>query len=368
MKIWIALAALTLISNSGVFAMETSSKWESPFLRETSYKTSSSEGDIYGQSLHSTEAELCPDPDTFYNVLLGCYEQRLDAFSVRLDWDFDFSQVGDIIYQAHERMATEDDYTANCLLSRRMSSSGRDGDVTVDFSSVEYVSTASQEAQVDERIPTLLDELIMPGMSDEESEKSIHDWIVANVEYDTSYTWHSAYAALFLGKSVCQGYALLTERLLEEAGVHSRIATGTASGDNHAWNMVELLSGEWFHLDCTWDDPVPDVPERILYKYYNLSDSEMDDDHSWVGEKYPSAVDSYSEGICDCQIEEMLEWSPLKPNEIRFYGREGNTYQMQWSFDGSEWHDYGSQHTGAGNLTHIEIDLSENRRLFRIVY
>jgi hypothetical protein len=67
---------------------------------------------------------------------------------------------------------------------------------------------------------------------------------------------------------------------------------------SHAWNMVNLC-GTWFHVDATWDDPVPDEPGRVLYNYYNLSDTQMEADHYWDNLNYPSASFDYVEGeIC----------------------------------------------------------------------
>ena len=90
---------------------------------------------------------------------------------------------------------------------------------------------------------------------------------ILNVAYDSTYTEYSAYAALFLGRAVCQGYSLLTYKMMWEAGIEARIVDGEAM--NHSWNMVNIC-GNWYHLDVTWDDPVPDVSGRVLYGYYKF--------------------------------------------------------------------------------------------------
>jgi hypothetical protein len=92
------------------------------------------------------------------------------------------------------------------------------------------------------------------------------------------------------GMAVCNGYALLLEALLTEAGFNALFVTGTIRPEHrsdittvggatltdggHAWNMVQL-DGQWYHLDATWDDPVPDEPGRVVYTYYMLTDDEV---------------------------------------------------------------------------------------------
>ena len=44
----------------------------------------------------------------------------------------------------------------------------------------------------------------------------------------------------------------------------------TSLNMNHAWNMV-YVDDEWRFVDVTWDDPVPNVENRILHTYYMLN-------------------------------------------------------------------------------------------------
>ena len=57
--------------------------------------------------------------------------------------------------------------------------------------------------------------------------------------------------------------------------------SGTANGGGHAWNAVKL-DGEWYQVDVTWDDPIPDSPGNIQYGYFNITDEEMMKDHSYT--------------------------------------------------------------------------------------
>ena len=51
--------------------------------------------------------------------------------------------------------------------------------------------------------------------------------------------------------------------------------------------MLALLDGDWYHIDPTWDDPLPDGRER--HTYFCLTDAEMARDHSWDTSAYPKA-------------------------------------------------------------------------------
>ena len=67
----------------------------------------------------------------------------------------------------------------------------------------------------------------------------------------------TAYAALKYHQAVCQGYAVLTYRLLKELGIDCRIVMGDAIvegvRERHAWIMVETEEGKRY-MDPTLDD------------------------------------------------------------------------------------------------------------------
>ncbi len=52
-------------------------------------------------------------------------------------------------------------------------------------------------------------------------------------------------------KTVCQGYANATQYLLTLLGIPAVVVTGTAEGDTHAWNLVQL-DGAYYFMDTTW--------------------------------------------------------------------------------------------------------------------
>jgi len=95
----------------------------------------------------------------------------------------------------------------------------RSANVTVE---VKYRETLQQTAFVNKEVKAVLKKIITPGMNNHQKVKVIHDWVVLNLKYDTSYRKYTAYEGLQSGSAVCQGYSLLTYKLLKEAGVTNK--------------------------------------------------------------------------------------------------------------------------------------------------
>ena len=106
-----------------------------------------------------------------------------------------------------------------------------------------------------------------------------------NSDYQESYYFTSL---LNYSTGVCQAYSELFYLLCIRAGVDCQIVYGDSNGVGHAWNLVEL-DGDYYHIDVTFDDPIPDRAGRVYYDYFCLTDSELSADHSWVKADYPAA-------------------------------------------------------------------------------
>lgn len=147
-----------------------------------------------------------------------------------------------------------------------------------------------------EKAKEIIQSTIQPGMSDRDKIKALHDYVVLNAAYDyDNYLRdtipddsYSEYGILILNTGVCQGYALTMKLLLQLAGIETYYITGTANGGLHAWNMV-VLDGNYYHVDATWDDPVPNRPGQVRYNYFLISDKQMAADHVW-DQEYMKAV------------------------------------------------------------------------------
>ena len=79
----------------------------------------------------------------------------------------------------------------------------------------------------------------------------LHDWLLQQLDYDNSLNWSSAESALTRGLGTCQAYESAYSRLLTAAGIENTETRDTYDG--HTWNAMKL-DGEWYQVDCTWDD------------------------------------------------------------------------------------------------------------------
>ena len=152
----------------------------------------------------------------------------------------------------------------------------------------EAAEKRKQDAEEQAAVDSAIASCVTDGMSDYEIAKALHDYLALNNEYDMRYysgsmpyVSYTAYGALVNRTSVCAGYALAYERLMDQVGIPCEYVTGMTTNGYHAWNIIQI-DGEWYHVDVTWDDPTPDREGYVRYKYFLKSDKAMSRDHvSW---------------------------------------------------------------------------------------
>lgn len=227
-------------------------------------------------------------------ALARALKQRTTLLEVR--YSGETLKMPDAVEAMLEEIFAGDDYLRYSLCGYNIRwSGGTNGDLVLNFQ-FQYLATGEEESFVERKAGDILRKILTPGINrnDHQKTKAIHDYIVANVAYDLNCQEHSAYAALVKGRTVCQGYALLLYKMLDKAGIKVRIVSGQAGGEKHAWNMVSL-DGNWYHIDATWNDPVPDIPNRVRHDYYNRTDEQMSLTHTWNRTLYPAARIPYPE-------------------------------------------------------------------------
>ena len=131
----------------------------------------------------------------------------------------------------------------------------------------DYYTYAEWEEEVDGIVAGIMESFKFDETTtDYEKVKAIYDYVYENVSYDSVHKKNennhlktTAYSALVYKTAVCQGYAVLLYRLFKEAGLDSRVITGTAvyegNEEYHAWNIVGI-DGKYYDLDATWDRSV----------------------------------------------------------------------------------------------------------------
>lgn len=134
-------------------------------------------------------------------------------------------------------------------------------------------------AQVDNRVDEILSN-VSDNMTDLEKALTIHDYLVYNSAYDYDNYLNGTIpresyssAGLFMkGTGVCNAYAYGFQYLMTKLGIECYVTSSDSM--NHAWDIIKL-DGSYYHVDCTWDDPVRDTKGQVLHSYFLVSDSKM---------------------------------------------------------------------------------------------
>jgi transglutaminase-like putative cysteine protease len=227
---------------------------------------------------------------TFKRVQLGSFLNKSTLFSIASE-----QELALLLYKNYEIGILEVPYISLAEISLQRVYLFLDTLMVVPFSLkqgiIEYKAAGSVQyktmyirIEADERYSAdvrrvanaVIGSLITESMTEREKIEVIHDYLVKTIAYDESvlqldlskYIDHpsfSAYGALNLKTAVCSGYARAFLQLMRLLDIKAGIVS--AQSIQHAWNIVEV-NGEWLYLDATWNDPIPDVPGRVLRTYF----------------------------------------------------------------------------------------------------
>jgi hypothetical protein len=188
--------------------------------------------------------------------------------------------------------------------------------------------TSSIAADIYEEAKDVLREIITDDMTDYEKVHAIYDWLIFNVEYDLDmldelvelqalynlsdpdeyseyYSEVLKYRCFYLegvfldNLAVCDGFAKAFVLLARIEGIEAIKISGTiiSSGENHAWNKVNI-EGNWYTVDSTWGNYIvhstspESYSEYMNHAYLLVSDAEMFASHRESG-PYPASPESY---------------------------------------------------------------------------
>ena len=157
--------------------------------------------------------------------------------------------------------------------------------------------------------------LIPNGLSDLETAMFVHDYIALNFEYDLDYNNYDIYSLLRDKKGVCEAYTALFTYIMRNLGYE---VSGVSSiSINHAWSELKL-GDSWYHVDTTYDDPVPDRIGEVRRNFMLVSDSGLEQHSNDYDYHYTCTNTKY----------DTMSWKsnyrPFAYIDGKVYGIEGN--------------------------------------------
>jgi transglutaminase-like putative cysteine protease len=152
-----------------------------------------------------------------------------------------------------------------------------------------------EESEVKELQPQIVSyvqkcmEGIQEDWTDYEKARYVYEYIIKNTTYQLNSTDNQNICSVFLyGESVCQGYSVATQYLLQVLGIPCETITGeVVDRGSHAWNLLQI-NGEYCYMDTTWGSPsfsesVQNADNVILYDYFCVSGDDLGATHKADG-------------------------------------------------------------------------------------
>ncbi len=205
------------------------------------------------------------------------------------------------------------------------------GESTITSSSVSSMESSMKSARTS-FVSSIASET--SGKADEEIELIVHNKICSDVVYDDAAAEddasshdvaHTPYGVLVDNSAVCDGYSTAFAYVLDYYDINAKVCVGYAGG-GHAWNIIELY-GQWYEVDCTWDDQ-----SSIVYDYYNITTATISSDHTrqYEGTLLPTATGT----ACAYGSSFVYVTSvSISPTTASMY--QNDTYQMSYGYSPS---------------------------------
>ncbi len=135
--------------------------------------------------------------------------------------------------------------------------------------------------QIEDTVNQILSAPGLQEMSDFQKEVFVHDFVINNIEYDTSLgdngskiEPYTVYGALVEHKAVCEGIAKTVKLLLNMLAIKCIVVSGEYNGGRHAWNIVKL--DDWaYNLDVTMDMGRVVHKGKMRYNFFNFRDEDI---------------------------------------------------------------------------------------------
>lgn len=189
--------------------------------------------------------------------------------------------------------------------------------VSIDFSP-SYTMGRTERDYYQSQIDVVVDSILKnvdPSWGDYEKAKYVFEYLAGNIEYEMGTEQNQNIISVFLNKkTVCQGYANATQYLLTLLGIPAVVVTGTAEGDTHAWNLVQL-DGAYYFMDTTWGNSSYNNGESgfssfINYNYFGVTTAEISKTHQADGTLLLPDCTATADNYYVREGKYITEWNP----------------------------------------------------------
>lgn len=224
---------------------------------------------------------LAAAPVDLEDVLLAGCLARQESINV-LRFGIKIDDMGDLFYNfsmTHPEAFVATSYGYDWTLTPF-------GKVIVSIKPI-YLCTKEELPQKQQEMEAFVDSYVAEAAQYKDSLEqilSVHDRLVVHCAYCTEaaekaenktlteadYIYFHAYGLFQEGTVVCQGYAQAFYAIMKKMGYEVNYCYNSG----HIWNYLKL-DGKWYHLDATWDDPVPDKEGVASHTYFLKSDGAM---------------------------------------------------------------------------------------------
>ena len=245
---------------------------------------------------------ICPEPQSAKAAFLDCFGKGAE------------SSANNKMYETNETDIEGKVVSPSSLETEELAESAE----AENFYNAEAVLTAfrsGDDSTLSEINHSILDKAkdvieseIADDMSDYEKELAIHDYITRWSRFDYGVFGRSGsdgftdgsdtpYGVLINQSAMCHGYSSTFQLFMDMLDIECMTVFGLPSGNGvqHSWNMVKL-DGEWYCVDCAWDDPIGGSP---CHTYFNVTSDYLRNGsiHRWDESSVPEATGtSYAYG------------------------------------------------------------------------
>ena len=180
--------------------------------------------------------------------------------------------------------------------------------------------------------------------------KYVYDYLIRNNVYEeNSPDNQNILSVVENGRTVCQGYAKMTQLLLHRMGIFCTLVNGMASGSNgvgggntsdwgsHVWNIVKC-NGRYYNVDTTWGDAAFTLVDEetgyaptieINYEFLLVNDATLKGTHrpkpvvtmpvcDSLNDNYYVHDGRYFNGVDENQLEAVFDSSYSKGEDLVF--------------------------------------------------